>query len=332
MGAKGNMNDETNRAINASARDGRLLLSVVSPVFNEEMGVAAFYKELRSTLVEIPDIDYEIIFVDDGSQDDSYRILSGFSESDPGVRVIRLSRNFGHQVAITCGVDHASGEAVVIIDSDLQDPPEVIPEMVRAWRDGADVAYGQRRERAGESRFKLATAKGFYRFIQKLSDTEIPPDVGDFRLLSRPVVEVLKQMREEDRYVRGLVAWAGFTQVAVMYDRNPRLTGESNYPLKSMMKLALDGVTSFSDKPLKIATGLGLLVSAASALLAVYIVVSKLLNPSASVPGFATLSALILFMGGAQLVSLGVIGEYVGRIFRESKSRPLYVVMNDSKR
>lgn len=332
MGAKGNMNNQTNRAVNASVRDERFLLSVVSPVFNEEQGIEAFYSELRSALVGIADMEYEIIFVDDGSQDDSYGILKELGANDPGVRVLRLSRNFGHQVAITCGVDHAKGDAVVIIDSDLQDPPEVIPEMVRAWRDGADVAYGQRRERSGESRFKLATAKGFYRFIQRLSDTEIPPDVGDFRLLSRPVVDVLKQMREEDRYVRGLVAWAGFTQVPVMYDRNPRIAGASNYPLKSMMKLALDGVTSFSDKPLKIATGLGLMVSAAAALLAVYIVVSKLLNPSASVPGFATLSALILFMGGAQLVSLGVIGEYVGRIFRESKSRPLYVVMDDSKR
>ena len=307
----------------------RPVLSIVSPVFNEASGIAAFYAELTHVLDAMPGYDREVILVDDGSSDTSFQVMSPWLATDPTLRLIRLSRNFGHQVAITAGIDAATGDAVVVIDSDLQDPPAVIVDLVQAWEQGADVAYAVRRQRPGESAFKRTTAHAFYRSMQRFSDVDIPIDTGDFRLMSRRVVEALKTLREESRYVRGLVSWVGFPQVAVEYDRAPRHSGESHYTLSRMLTLAVDGLTGFSVKPLRFVTTVGLIVSVISLLVALFIIVSKVLQPENSLPGFATLAVIVLFIGGVQLIALGIVGEYVGRVFREAQDRPLYIVRDD---
>lgn len=305
----------------------RRLISIVSPVFNEEACLPAFHARVVEMWSQISMYDLELIYVDDGSSDGSADILRSIAASDARVRVLRMSRNFGHQAAITCGIDHALGAAVVVIDSDLQDPPEVIPQMVEVWERGVDVVFGQRRVREGEHLLKRMTAAGYYRLLARLTDLHMPVDSGDFRLLSRRSVDALKQLREESRYVRGLIAWVGFQQEAVVYDRDPRFAGDSSYSWGRMFRLALDGVTSFSDRPLRLATSLGVMVSGGSFIGAVYITLSKLMKPEQSLPGFASLSVLILFLGGVQLTSIGVLGEYVGRVFKETKRRPLYLVM-----
>lgn len=303
-------------------------LTVVVPVFNEADGIREFHRRLTAVLADLPTLRADIVYVDDGSRDNSFALLTNFAQADPRVTVLRLSRNFGHQAAITCGLDQAKGDAVVILDADLQDPPEVIPAMVEAWRAGADVAYGVRISRAGETWFKLTTAKYFYRLLHAVSSVDVPADAGDFRLMSRRVVDAFRDLREESRYVRGLVSWLGFQQVAVPYERDSRSAGETHYPLRRMLRLAIDGVTSFSEKPLRLATGLGALVSASAFAVGLYIVIAKLVNPDESVPGFASLATIVLFLGGVQLLAIGVLGEYMGRIFRESKHRPLYIVMD----
>jgi len=302
----------------------RTLLSIVVPVFNEAEGIDAFYRRLKKVGDSLSPMSCEMVFVDDGSSDDSYRRLVEFAHFDNDVRIIKFSRNFGHQIAITAGIDLAKGDAVVVIDSDLQDPPEVIKEFVSKWKQGYDVVYGIREKRNGESRMKLLTAAAFYRLLKRIIRLDIPLDVGDFRLMSRRVVEQLKSLREKDRFVRGLVSWVGFQQIGVEYSRDKRYAGETKYPYRKMIKFALDGITSFSDIPLKLATWLGYFTSFLALLYLCSVFVQKVLG--FTVQGWATIMVAVLFIGGVQLISLGIIGEYIGRIFNEAKQRPLYVI------
>jgi dolichol-phosphate mannosyltransferase len=303
----------------------RSLLSVVVPCFNEAEVLWQTHRRLSAALADIPDVDFEIIYVDDGSHDGTATVLHGIQVLSPCVRMLRFSRNFGHQTAVTAGLEHASGDAVVLIDADLQDPPEVIGEMVARWREGYHVAYGLRTRRDGETPFKRATAKIFYRLLNRLSDTPIPLDSGDFRLIDRRIVEVLRAMPEHDRFMRGMIAWAGFRQIAIPYNRAARFAGQSKYPLLAMIRFALDGLTSFSRTPLRIATWLGVLVSAIAVSALLYVLTLVLFTDTA-VTGWTALLVTLLIIGGAQLLSLGVVGEYVGRIYGESKRRPLYLL------
>jgi polyisoprenyl-phosphate glycosyltransferase len=303
------------------------LISVVCPVYREEHGIDEFRRRLVAAMESIePAARFEVIFVNDGSDDRSGEILRELCAADERLKLIDFSRNFGHQLAITAGMDAANGDACVVIDSDLQDPPEVIPRMVQAWREGGEVVYGQRSIRAGEPRLRLWAIKVFYRGINKLVDRPLPVDTGDFRLVDRTVLEVLQEMREENRYVRGLVSWVGFNQVAVRYDRDPRFAGTTNYPFTKLLKLAADGVTSFSERPLRLASGLGAMATVIGICLALWVIVSKLADPHKTFAGYASIMVAILFFGGVQLLCVGVLGEYVGRTYRESKGRPLYVV------
>ncbi len=302
------------------ARELRLL-SVVAPMLDEEDLAEKFYERVCATLEGTP---FELLIVDDGSTDATPEILARLAESDPRVRVIHLSRPFGHQTALTAGLDHAAGEAVVMIDADLQDPPELIPELVAHWRRGTDVVYAVRSTRSGESAFKLVTAKWFYRLISKLSSIELQENSGDFRLMDRRALEALLSMRERNRYLRGMTVWVGFTQAAVPYERDARYAGETKYTLKKMVKFALDAVSSFSHVPLQLATVLGFLISIVAFTLVPVIIVLKILG--SYLPGFTSITIAILLLGGVQLITLGILGEYVGRIYDEVKGRPLYFV------
>lgn len=304
----------------------RGLVSVVVPVFNEEDNVAVFHERMASVADDLSrlDLDLELIFVDDGSRDDSLPRLLVAADEDPRIKVIKLARNFGHQVAITAGMDHAAGDCVVVIDADLQDPPEVIPRMVEKWREGHDVVYGVRSRRAGESALKLATAAAFYRILRGLTKVDIPVDVGDFRLMSRRAADELKGMREQDRFVRGLVSWIGFNQAGVEYEREARFAGETKYPFRKMFKFALDGITSFSTVPLRLASWLGYAASLFAFVYLASVFIQKWMGQT--VDGWATIMVAMLFLGGTQLICLGIMGEYLGRIFTEIKGRPLYVV------
>ena len=298
-------------------------VSVVVPVFNEAEVLDVLHRRLTETL-ERSGESFELVLVDDGSRDGSWERMERLAAADRRVVLVRLSRNFGHQMAITAGVDAARGQAVALIDADLQDPPEVLLEMIARWREGFDVVYGRRTRRRGETWFKRASAAGFYRVIRRLTSVDIPADTGDFRLMSRRVVDVLKQFQERNRFVRGMVAWIGWRQTAVAYERAERHAGETKYPLRKMMRFAGDAIVSFSFAPLRLATGLGLLVSTLSFAYAVYAVLARLLGWGV-VHGWASLMVAVLFLGGVQLVSLGIIGEYVGRVYDEVKRRPLYV-------
>lgn len=302
----------------------RNLLSVIIPCFNEEAVIHENYRRLVQVLSQMSDLDFELLYVDDGSNDGTLPILREIHSSDERVRVISFSRNFGHQMAVSAGLEHAAGDAVVIIDADLQDPPEVIQDMVACWMQGANVAYGVRREREGETRFKLWTASGFYRLLNRMSDTEIPLDVGDFRLMDRGVVEAFLAMPERDRFIRGMVAWVGFNQVPVPYKRAVRFAGRTKYPLTKMMRFATDGILSFSIAPLRFATWVGLSVAALSILGIAYALILRLLT-NIWVPGWTLLFTAMLLIGGVQLICLGVIGEYLGRVYGEVKRRPLYL-------
>jgi len=302
-----------------------MLLSVVVPCFNEDAVLEQTHQRLVRALERMPDVDFEIVYVDDGSRDRTRAILRQLCHAEPRARAVCLSRNFGHQVAVSAGLEHARGDAVVIIDADLQDPPEVIAEMLARWREGYQVAYGVRVSRTGETVFKRSTAKLFYRLLNTLSDTPIPVDTGDFRLLDRVVVDAVLSMPERDRYIRGMVSWIGFRQIGVPYQREPRAAGTSKYPLFKMLHFAFDGVTSFSAAPLKLATWMGFAASGIALVGIVYALVVRLFTAS-WVTGWAALFIAVLFIGGAQLISLGIIGEYVGRIYAETKRRPLYVV------
>lgn len=298
--------------------------SVVVPVYNEVEGIERFHERCAAAMDAIGD-PFEIIYVDDGSRDGSWSKLLGFASSDDRVRLVRFSRNFGHQIAISAGIEHAAGETITVIDADLQDPPEVIAEFVAKWREGADIAYGVRTERRGESWFKVVTAKLFYRAMHSLADVDMPLDAGDFRLLNKRAAAALIEMPEHHRYVRGMVAWLGFESVPVEYVRDARFAGVTKYPLSKMIRFATDGIMAFSVRPLRLATWLGLFVSAAAFVTALVLIVMKLTG-SAVVQGWTSVMVLVLLLSGVQLMTIGALGEYVGRIYTEVRGRPLYLV------
>jgi polyisoprenyl-phosphate glycosyltransferase len=298
--------------------------SVVIPVFNEAEVLPALYQRLKKTLEETGD-SFEIIFVDDGSTDRSPQILRELRVQDPRVKLVSFSRNFGHQIAITAGLDYSSGDPVIVMDGDLQDPPEVIPQLVAEWRAGNEIVFAVRSSRAGEGLFKRATASIYYRILRRLTTTQIPVDAGDFRLMSRAAVTALQSIRERNRYVRGLVGWIGFRQSSINYARDSRYAGSTKYPITRMIKFALNGIFSFSFLPLQLATYLGFAVSLVSFIYLVYAIWLKLFTTRV-VQGWASVMVAVLFVGGVQLVGLGIMGEYIGRIYDEVKQRPLYLV------
>jgi dolichol-phosphate mannosyltransferase len=300
--------------------------SVVIPVFNEQEVLGALFDRL-TLLLEQLDGEGEVILVDDGSEDESLAHMMEMASRDDRFKVLQLSRNFGHQIAITAGLDFASGNAVVVMDADLQDPPEIVLELARRWRDGFDVVYAVRDHRTGESRFKVATAAVFYRLLRKLSDVDIPADVGDFRLVDRKALEAYKTMREQDRFVRGMFSWVGFRHTGVRYERDQRYAGQTKYPLRKMLRFAVDGIVSFSNAPLRWALALGFAVSLASFIYGFVSIILKLAG-AFTVPGWTSVIFVVSFMGGVQLMVLGVIGEYVGKAYKEVKQRPLYVISN----
>ncbi|HEY9784484.1 MAG TPA: glycosyltransferase family 2 protein [Candidatus Obscuribacterales bacterium] len=300
------------------------LLSVVVPMFNEEHVAPECMRRLKD-VVEKMNCRYELIFINDGSKDRTLEALIKNKADNPHIRIINFSRNFGHQIAITAGLDHAQGDAVVIIDGDLQDPPELIPKLVEKWRQGAEIVHARRKTREGESRFKKLTAKFYYRLLKEISDVEIPVDVGDFRLLSKRAAQSFAQLRERHRYVRGLVAWLGFKQDFVDYDRQARYAGATHYPFLRMLRFSLDGISSFSILPLRLASMLGLLCALAGALYAIYALYIKYISKTA-VLGWTSIIMVVLFVGGIQLICLGIVGEYVGILHDEIKRRPLYLI------
>lgn len=301
-----------------------IFLSVIVPMYNEEEVIEVTYNRLKAVLKSIGET-YEIVFVNDGSRDRTAAIVRQICERDRTVKLVDFSRNFGHQIAVTAGMDHASGRTVVLIDADLQDPPEIILDMVAKWREGYDVVYGQRIERKGESWFKKATAAMFYRLLRSMTSVNIPVDTGDFRLMDRKVCDALTQMRERSRFIRGMVSWAGFKQTSVEYVREERFAGETKYPLRKMIRLSLDAITSFSTKPLKIAGVLGFILSAVGFVYLLVVLYQHFFTNSTE-PGWTSLVAISLFFNGITLSLLGVLGEYIGRIYEETKGRPLYLV------
>lgn len=301
------------------------LLSIVIPCFNEEEVISETVKRLKAFCADLSDLDVELIFIDDGSCDRTRELLRDFAVKDERIHMIGFARNFGHQIAVTAGIDAARGDAVVLIDADLQDPPEVIHQMIVKWREGYDVVYGTRIERLGESGFKLATARGFYRLLNRLSDVPIPLDAGDFRLMSRNVVDTLRAMPERDRFVRGMVSWVGFKQTSLPYKRAERFAGKSKYPLHKMLRFATDGILSFSTKPLQLSIGLGTF-AASMALVGILYALGLRIFTNIWVEGWTALMIAVLFIGGVQLIYVGILGEYIGRIYNEVKQRPLYVV------
>jgi len=303
----------------------KIELSVVVPCYNEEKGLPEFVQRTDAVLKQL-NLQHELILVNDGSRDNTLGVAVKLSKSYSDLKVLNLSRNFGHQIAVTAGMDVAVGDAIVLIDADLQDPPELIPKMVEKWHEGYDVVYGQRRTRDGEKFLKLFTAKLFYRLLKRITKVNIPIDTGDFRLMDRKVVEAMKQLRESHRFIRGLVSWTGFKQTPVLYDRAPRFAGETSYPFRKMFLFSLDAITSFSIIPLRLLTFLGSVIVFFTILFSFVIIAVKLIDPTYFLSGFPSTVLLISFFGGIQLLSLGVIGEYVGRIYEEIKRRPLYFV------
>ncbi|WP_243374163.1 glycosyltransferase family 2 protein [Geotalea sp. SG265] len=298
--------------------------SVVVPVFNEEKVLPESYRRLTAVMEGLGE-PYEIIFVNDGSSDRTMSILDELCERDRHIRIIDFAKNFGHQTAITAGMDYADGKAVVVIDADLQDPPELIPQMIQCWREGYDVVYGKRKERKGETFFKKMSAALFYRLMRKMTEVDIPVDTGDFRLIDRRVCDALKSIKERNRYIRGIISWLGFRQIGVEFDREERFAGETKYPLKKMLKFAFDAITSFSFKPLKLSSYLGLTLSFCSLIYLLFVIWQKLFTGN-TVAGWASSMVISLFFNGVVLMMLGIAGEYIGRIYDETKGRPLYVV------
>lgn len=298
--------------------------SIIVPVFNEEQVLEEFHKRTSSVMQSTHE-KYELIFINDGSQDKTLEIIESLRKNDGSIKLLNLSRNFGHQIAITAGMDSASGQAVVVIDSDLQDPPEVILEMIGKWKEGFEVVYGKRIRRKEKSLFKKATAAMFYRLLRVLTDSDIPVDVGDFRLIDRKVCDVMKGFTEKNRYVRGLVSWVGFRQAAVEYERDERFAGKTKYSLGKMIKFAIDAATSFSHKPLKMASYLGVFFSGISFLYLLVVIYERIFTEK-TVIGWTSIVAVNLFFNGIVLIILGAIGEYIGRIYDESKGRPLYII------
>jgi dolichol-phosphate mannosyltransferase len=300
-------------------------VSVVVPLYNEEGSVCELLRRIDGVMRTLEGLDgYEIVAVNDGSSDGTLALLRAQRTAHPELVILSLSRNFGHQVAATAGIDHAKGDAVILMDGDLQDPPELIGEFVAKWREGYDVVYATRRHRKGESAFKLFTARAFYRVTKMLTKISIPVDTGDFRLMSRRVVDALGQTRERHRFLRGLVSWVGFRQVGIIYDRDPRFAGNTKYPFSKMLRFAIDGITSFSEAPLRFATYFGFTVSFFAFAYAAIVLAFKLLDLNN--PGYTSMMVAILFLGGVQLIGIGILGEYVGRIYDEIKARPLYLI------
>lgn len=301
------------------------MISVVVPVFNEETNVEEMHRRCSAVLTDST-AAHEIIFVDDGSTDNTLRKLKEIAATDEHLKILSFSRNFGHQLAVTAGLEHAEGNAVIIMDGDLQDPPELIPDMIDKWRQGYQVVYAERHKRSGEGILKRTTAHLFYRILRLLTTTDIPVDTGDFRLIDRVVVETLKKMRERSRFVRGLVSWVGFRQTPIKFERKERLSGKTKFPYTRMIRFALNAVFSFSDRPLRIATFLGVGASAFGLLMILWGLYSKFFMAETTVKGWTSVFVAVLFLGGVQLFTIGIIGEYISRIYEESKGRPLYII------
>ncbi|PKM76652.1 MAG: glycosyltransferase [Firmicutes bacterium HGW-Firmicutes-15] len=303
--------------------------TVIIPVYNEEAVIQESYHRLTRVMQSTGE-PYELLFINDGSGDRTAEFIEGFAERDECVKLLDFSRNFGHQIAITAGMDYALGDAIVIIDADLQDPPELIPQMIEKWKEGYEVVYAMRSQRKGETLFKKWTAAFFYRLLGALAEVKIPPDTGDFRLIDRKVCDAMHSIREKNRFVRGLVSWVGFRQTAIEYVREERYAGETKYPLKKMLRFSMDGITSFSYKPLKLATYLGFVVSFASF---VYLLISlgEKIFTASTTAGWSSLIACLMLLNGVILILFGIIGEYIGRIYDETKDRPLYILRNKQK-
>lgn len=300
-------------------------LSIVTPIYNEAQNIPELYRRVKAVMQSLGDT-WELVMVDDGSTDGSTELMRQLAAQDEHVRPVIFARNFGHQLAVTAGLDYARGQAVVIMDADLQDPPEVIPSLVARWREGYEVVYAVRSRRQGETAFKLLTASLFYRLIARITDVRIPMDTGDFRLMDRKVVQVLNQMRERHRFLRGMSVWVGFKQTGVEYERAARFAGETKYPFRKMFKFAWDAVTSFSFLPLQVATYLGFFSAGLSILAIPVVIIMRITGSQEAFAGQATTLIAVLFLGGVQLISLGILGEYVGRLYDEARGRPLYVV------
>ena len=301
-------------------------LSVVVPMYYEEEVAKECYNRLKGIVEKIDNYEYEIILINDGSKDKTLPILMEIAEKDKNVKVLSFSRNFGHQCAVTAGLQYVTGDAIVIIDADLQDPPELIPEMLKLWEDGNGVIYGKRKSREGESKFKLLTASMFYKTLNALSDVEIPKDTGDFRLVDRKVVDVINSLPEHNKFLRGLFSWVGYKQTPFEYERKERFAGKTKYPLKKMLKLAQDGIFSFSTKPLKIVGTMGIISIAISIIILIYAILSYIFNWNNLTVGWTSLMVTMTFLSGMILISLWMIGEYIGRIYDETKRRPQYII------
>lgn len=299
--------------------------SLVIPVYNEEKSIAELYRRLSGVIDQLGE-PVEVILVNDGSRDRTLALLRDLHEKDPRICYISLARNFGHQIAVTAGLNFVRGDAIVVMDADLQDPPELIPVLVEKWQQGYQVVYAQRTQRRKESWLKRLTAYGFYRLLRRLADIDIPPDTGDFCLMDRKVVDVLNSMPERNRYIRGLRAWVGLQQTSVCFERDPRFAGEVKYTFRKSLSLAANGLVSFSKVPLRLSTYLGLLAAAAAVLMAVLVLYWRIHSPHSPLTGLATIMIAMFFLGAVQLVSIGILGEYVGRIYEEVKGRPLYVL------
>ncbi|GAB6432008.1 MULTISPECIES: glycosyltransferase family 2 protein [Bacillus] len=300
------------------------LISVVVPMYFEEEVAQECYNRLKSVMLQ-NDINYEFVFVNDGSTDRTMEILSEIAANDYRTKIVNFARNFGHQIAVTAGIAAAKGDAIVIIDADLQDPPEVIPELIAKWEEGYEVVYAKRKQRKGETWFKLLTAKYFYKFLNYMSDIDIPKDTGDFRIIDRKVADVFNQMTERNRFIRGMMSWVGFRQTYVEYERDERFAGETKYPLKKMIKFASDGIIAFSTKPLRIVMTLGLLSVLISIIVLLYTITVKIIGTGTQT-GWASIMVAITFFSGIQLLGLGIVGQYIARIYDESKNRPIYIV------
>lgn len=301
-------------------------VSVVIPMYYEEAVAEECYNRVTKVLKNIKNYEYEIIFVNDGSKDKTLEILENIARKDSNVKILSFSRNFGHQAAVTAGIKYVTGDAIVIIDADLQDPPELIPEMLKLWEQGNEVIYGKRKTRKGESKFKLLTAKMFYKTLNALSDVEIPKDTGDFRLVDRKVIDVVNSMPEHNKFLRGLFSWVGFKQTAYEYERKERFAGKTKYPLKKMLKLASDGIISFSTKPLKLVGGLGIISIILSLAILIYSLISYIFELNNLAPGWTSIMVAVTLFSGVQLLSIWVISEYIARIYDETKNRPQYII------
>jgi len=299
-------------------------LSVIIPIYNEEGNISKLFERLQPVISSLTN-DSEYIFINDGSRDNSMALIRKLSSEQPSVKYIDFARNFGHQVAVTAGLDHCAGDAVVIIDADLQDPPELIRDLYHKWKEGYEVVYAKRSSREGESQMKKVTAKMFYRMLKKITSINIPVDTGDFRLIDRKIVQVLKQMPEQQKFLRGQISWIGFRQTYVEYDRDARYAGKTGYTFKKMTRLALDGITSFSNLPLKFATFAGFVVSGIAFLMILYALYSRFISKD-YVPGWTSLMLAVLFIGGVQLICIGIIGEYISRLSSNVRNRPLYII------